>query len=68
MAFNNVSAVGSATALIGILNNNELSLSNVGDCGFLLIRFKYGEPYTPQKSKEQQHAFNIPYKLFNLPT
>ena len=60
-AFNKVNAVGSATALVAILNKNELSIANIGDSGFLVIRFKNGEPYCPHKSKEQQHAFNIPY-------
>jgi serine/threonine protein phosphatase PrpC len=52
-AYNKVSAVGSATALVAILNKNELSLANIGDSGFLVIRFKNGEPYCPHKSKEQ---------------
>ena len=51
-AFNRVFAVGSATALVAILNKNELSIANIGDSGFLLIRFKQGEPYAPEKSKE----------------
>ena len=60
-AYNRVNAVGSATALVAILNQNELSIANIGDSGFLVIRFKNGEPYCPHKSKEQQHAFNIPF-------
>lgn len=67
-AFRKVTAVGSATALVAILNKQELSISNIGDSGFLVIRFKNGEPYCPHKSKEQQHAFNIPYQLSQLPT
>ena len=67
-AFAKVKAVGSATAMIAILNKQELSIANIGDSGFLVIRFKNGEPYCPHKSKEQQHAFNIPYQLSQLPT
>jgi protein phosphatase PTC7 len=67
-AFSRVHAVGSATAMIALINHNELSISNIGDSGFLLIRFKNGEPYCPFKSREQQHAFNIPYQLSQLPT
>lgn len=52
-AFSKVTAVGSATALIAILNKNELQICNIGDSGFLVIRFKNGEPYVPHKSKEQ---------------
>ena len=66
-AFKKVSAVGSATAMVAILNKNELSIANIGDSGFYVIRFKNGEPYCPFKSKEQQHAFNIPYQLSRLP-
>lgn len=54
--------------MIAILNKQELSIANIGDSGFLVIRFKNGEPYCPHKSKEQQHAFNIPYQLSQLPT
>jgi len=52
-AFAKVRAVGSATAMIAILNKQELSIANIGDSGFLVIRFKNGEPYCPHKSKEQ---------------
>lgn len=51
-AFRKVIAVGSATAMIAVLNKNELSIANIGDSGFLVIRFKNGEPYCPHKSKE----------------
>lgn len=51
-AFKKVNAVGSATAMIGLLNKNELSVCNIGDSGFLVVRFKNGEPYCPYKSKE----------------
>jgi hypothetical protein len=57
-----VTAVGSATALVAIKNGQELRVANIGDSGFLLIRFSQdNEPYIAHKSKEQQHAFNIPY-------
>jgi len=67
-AFKKVNAVGSATALLAILNKSELSIANLGDSGFFVIRFKNGEPYVPFKSKEQQHSFNIPYQLAQLPS
>ena len=63
MAYSKVEAVGSATALIGVLNGPELTITNLGDSGFLVVRFKNGEPYCPYKSKEQQHSFNVPYQL-----
>ena len=52
-AYKKVMAVGSATAMVAVLNKNELSIANIGDSGFYVIRFKNGEPYCPFKSKEQ---------------
>jgi serine/threonine protein phosphatase PrpC len=54
---------GSATATICVLNSRDLSALNLGDSGFILIRFDSisNEPYILLKSKEQQHGFNTPY-------
>lgn len=52
-AFAKVSDVGSATALVAIRNQKEISIANLGDSGFLLIRFRNGEAYTAARSKEQ---------------
>lgn len=51
-AFAKVNAVGSATAMIAILNKQELAIANIGDSGFLVVRFKQGEPFVPRRSKE----------------
>ena len=68
-AYSKVSAIGSATALVAIRNGRELKIANLGDSGFLLIRFseRTGEPHCVLKSKEQQHSFNIPFQLSVLP-
>jgi len=66
-AFAQVNSVGSATAMVAILNGKKLSIANLGDSGFTLIRFKNGEAFTFSKSKEQQHNFNIPFQLSCLP-
>eukprot|EP00347_Sterkiella_histriomuscorum_P016864 403351556 len=66
-AFHKVQAVGSSTALVGIRNQKEINIANLGDSGFVLIRFRNGEAYTAARSKEQQHSFNIPYQLSILP-
>ncbi|CDW86953.1 UNKNOWN [Stylonychia lemnae] len=60
---------GSATATICVLNNRDLSALNLGDSGFILIRFDMieNEPYILLKSKEQQHSFNTPFQLTRLP-
>jgi serine/threonine protein phosphatase PrpC len=53
---------GSATATICVLNNRDLTALNLGDSGFILIRFDTNkEPYVLIRSKEQTHKFNTPY-------
>jgi hypothetical protein len=37
-AFKKVTAVGSSTALIGVLNKRSLSFANLGDSGFVYYR------------------------------
>ena len=61
---------GSATATICVLNNKDLTALNLGDSGFLLIRFDVlsGEPYILIRSKEQTHGFNTPFQLTKLPS
>lgn len=51
-AFSKVSAVGSSTAMIAIRNQKELNIANLGDSGFVLIRFRNGEAYTAARSRE----------------
>ena len=60
-AFVKVNAVGSSTALVAIRNRRSISIANLGDSGFILIRFRNNEAYAASRSKEQQHSFNIPY-------
>ncbi|KAL0077232.1 phosphatase 2C-like domain-containing protein [Phycomyces blakesleeanus] len=51
--------VGSTTACIVLLCQNELRVANIGDCGVSVIRrdnFIF-------RSEEQQHSFNFPYQL-----
>lgn len=60
-AFSKVTAIGSATAMIGILNRNKMSLCNLGDSGFQVYRQAHNTTYLAHRSKEQAHSFNIPY-------
>ncbi len=61
---------GSATATVCVLNKKDMTALNLGDSGFLLIRYDVvsGEPYILLKSKEQTHGFNTPYQLTKLPS
>ena len=83
-AFKKVASPGSATALIGILNQSKVLLSNLGDSGFVHYRQQdctiakkrdsqeqeqtIGDTFLQTWSKEQAHSFNIPYQLAVLPT
>ena len=40
--FKKVSAVGSSTALVAIRNQKSIHIANLGDSGFILIRFRDG--------------------------
>ncbi|KAF9437987.1 hypothetical protein BGZ76_010274 [Entomortierella beljakovae] len=51
--------IGSSTACIAILRDDELRIANLGDCGVSIIRrneFAF-------RTEEQQHSFNYPYQL-----
>ncbi|KAF9413301.1 hypothetical protein BGZ94_000777 [Podila epigama] len=51
--------IGSSTACLAILRDNELRIANLGDCGVSIIRrneFIF-------RTEEQQHSFNYPYQL-----
>ncbi|CAG8570228.1 24418_t:CDS:2 [Cetraspora pellucida] len=51
--------IGSSTALIAIIRNDELRIANLGDCGICIIRhnsFIF-------RNEEQQHSFNYPFQL-----
>lgn len=68
-AYERVSFVGSATALVCVLNERELSCANIGDSGFLLVRFDDKDnPFVILQSKVQQHVFNTPYQLAKIPS
>ncbi|KAH8919412.1 protein serine/threonine phosphatase 2C [Atractiella rhizophila] len=51
--------VGSTTALLAVLRNDELRLTNIGDCCCFIIR---GRDYI-FRLEEQQHSFNYPFQL-----
>ncbi|KAI9265999.1 phosphatase 2C-like domain-containing protein [Sporodiniella umbellata] len=55
----NEGIVGSTTACIVILSQDELKIANIGDCGVSVIR-KHNYVF---RSEEQQHSFNFPYQL-----
>lgn len=69
-AFNQVTSIGSSTAVLAIQNNNKLTVCNLGDSGFQVYRRAPDSHsfYLHQRSKEQTHSFNTPFQLTRLPT
>ncbi|CAO3598193.1 unnamed protein product [Absidia cylindrospora] len=55
----NEGIVGSTTACIVVLCQDELRVANLGDCGISVIR----QNNYIFRSEEQQHSFNFPYQL-----
>ncbi|TPX37140.1 hypothetical protein SmJEL517_g01031 [Synchytrium microbalum] len=51
--------VGSTTALIVVLRDDELRITNLGDCGVMIIR----DNESIFRTEEQQHSFNFPFQL-----
>jgi serine/threonine protein phosphatase PrpC len=52
-AYAKVTAPGSATAMVAVKNGQELRVANIGDSGFLVIRFNSkNEAFVARKSKE----------------
>lgn len=51
--FSKVTAVGSSTALVAIRNQKSISIANLGDSGFIIIRFRDGQAYAARRSNEQ---------------
>ncbi|KAG0365041.1 hypothetical protein BGZ54_006929 [Gamsiella multidivaricata] len=51
--------IGSSTACLAILRDDELRIANLGDCGVSVIR--HNEFIF--RTEEQQHSFNYPYQL-----
>lgn len=68
-AYRQVNAIGSATAVLCAINSAELICANIGDSGFVLVRFAdCSSPFIVLQSDPQQHGFNTPYQLAKLPS
>jgi serine/threonine protein phosphatase PrpC len=69
-AYKEVSDYGSSTAWVWTLDGRNLKIANIGDSTLVIIRF-----FPDQKSwkillktEEQQHNFNAPFQLANIPS
>ena len=68
-AYRSTSSYGSSTAVICTFSQSgRLTACNLGDSGFMHIKFLCGKAFIVQKSEIQQHDFNIPYQLSKIPS
>ena len=67
-AFNSINVFGSSTAVLCSSENGHLTCSNIGDSGFLHVKFMNEKPFIVQKSTPQQHDFNVPFQLSKIPS
>lgn len=68
-AYKQVNVSGSSTACIAVVQNKILKVANLGDSTCMLIRFSSFENKSQilLKTEEQQHSFNAPFQLANIP-
>ena len=67
-SYGKVTAVGSSTATLVVINEDILHGLNLGDSGFVCFTKKGGEYISHGVSKEKQHNFNTPFQLSKLPS
>jgi len=66
-AYSMVKSIGSSTISICALNNSIFQCANLGDSGFILFRYTDKGYILKEFSRDQQHEFNTPCQLSNLP-
>ena len=56
--------MGSCTALVALVREGRLYVSNLGDSGMMVLRkSKTKVAQIVYRTKEQQHSFNCPFQL-----
>jgi serine/threonine protein phosphatase PrpC len=60
---------GSSTAMLALIKDNSLHIIYIGDSSFIVLRKRENtmSMNTVYRSMEQQHSFNCPFQLANLP-
>ena len=60
---------GSSTSMLALIKDNAMHIIYVGDSSFMVLRKREStmSMNTVYRSMEQQHSFNCPYQLANLP-
>mmetsp|Transcript_3736 Transcript_3736/g.3509 ORF Transcript_3736/g.3509 Transcript_3736/m.3509 type:complete len:224 (+) Transcript_3736:316-987(+) len=62
-AFNKVKNGGGAAWIVAKLERDKLKISNLGDCGIMVVRTVNENPKIIFRSSPQEHSFNTPYQL-----
>jgi len=58
---------GASTATVLALEKNTVGVANLGDSGFMLLRKMPRGMAIIERSREQQHSWNLPYQLLRVP-
>lgn len=68
-AYKKTKSSGSSTICLCTLEGNHLKVANLGDSGMILLRYNHEEEGSKVISctQEQQHEFNAPFQLANIP-
>jgi serine/threonine protein phosphatase PrpC len=68
-AMRKVSEYGSSTACVASLNGRSLKVANLGDSALIVVRYFHDQNKAKvlMQTEEQQHNFNAPYQLANIP-
>ena len=68
-AYSETNSFGSSTAWVWTLSHRNLKVANLGDSGFIVLRYdpELQKWEIIKESKGQQHNFNTPYQLAKIP-
>jgi serine/threonine protein phosphatase PrpC len=67
LAENGTKSYGASTATVLALKGNTVGVANLGDSGFMLLRKAPRGMAIIERSREQQHSWNLPYQLMRVP-
>lgn len=67
LAETGVKSYGASTATVLALKGNSVGVANLGDSGFMLLRKAPRGMAIIERSREQQHSWNLPYQLLRVP-
>ncbi|KAH0477671.1 MAG: hypothetical protein KVP17_001728 [Porospora cf. gigantea B] len=69
--YNNATSFGSSTVIVACMNDDgsEVGIASLGDSSVIILRrTHYPHFQVVMRSFEQQHMWNCPYQLSNIPT